>query len=79
MIEVFIKRISNGNKFERLSSIEASLVNGQSIHNYRYSDQQSGTLSYYRISQTNIYGSRNYYKTIQVKMNMEDFRAYNYI
>jgi len=48
--------------------------------NYSYTDQQPYSTSNYRISETDNNGRKNYYSTIQVKMNLSrGFKSSAYV
>ncbi|MFY7964716.1 MAG: ice-binding family protein, partial [Chitinophagaceae bacterium] len=65
-----IERSSNGNTFDYLTIVSAQETIDKKIKNYSFLDKQPFSIGYYRISQTDKDGKKSYYKTIQVKTNI---------
>ncbi len=61
-----IEKSSNGLNFEIIGSINSMMENTNEGQTYTFIDQNPFTTSYYRISQTDRDGQKNYYKTIKV-------------
>lgn len=59
-----IEKSRDGVRFETLATVKS--VTGNEKREYSFLDVNPYTLGYYRISQTDRDGSRNYYRTIQV-------------
>ena len=73
-----IEKSKDGITFELLTTVNAGGGNAQ--RNYSFTDSQPYSLTYYRVSQTDIDGRRQYYRTIQVRMNIgTGFKATQYI
>ncbi|HEX8356607.1 MAG TPA: ice-binding family protein [Segetibacter sp.] len=66
-----IEKSSNGTKFEILTTVPASKEAGIAEVNYSYPDRAPYPVTYYRISQTDRDGQKNYYRTIQVKTSTD--------
>ena len=64
-----IEKSKDGIRFDVLSTVKASTQTGNVQNSYSFTDQQPYTAGYYRISQTDKDGRKNFYTTIQVKMN----------
>ncbi len=65
-----IEKSSDGISFETLTTVNATAGNANAERQYSFTDQQPYSLTYYRISQTDRDGKRNYFRTIQVKVNI---------
>jgi len=65
-----LERSTDGQKFETITTVNAAagIVNAE--RRYSFTDGQPYSLGYYRISQTDKDGRRNYFRTIQVKFNL---------
>jgi hypothetical protein len=80
-----IEKSRDGRSFETVTSLNATKGNGNTERNYSFTDLQPYSLTYYRISQTDKDGRKNYYHTIQVKMdtkqslNVLSYARNNYI
>ncbi|MEO5998604.1 MAG: ice-binding family protein [Chitinophagaceae bacterium] len=75
-----IERSSDSRSFETLATIMVDQKVVNPVYEYSFTDQKPLSVGYYRLSQTDIDGTRDYYKTIQVKLNVNaGFRAVNYI
>ena len=61
---------SKGQTFETLTTVNAK-SNGNTEQKYSITDQQPYSVNYYRISQTDKAGKKSFFKTIQVKMNID--------
>jgi hypothetical protein len=66
-----IEKSNNASTFEYLSNISAQGTIGTVMKKYSFVDKQPYSLGYYRISQTDKDGKKSYYKTIQVKANID--------
>jgi len=64
-----IEKSIDGIVFETLTTVNAIQGAGNAGGNYYFTDMMPYTAGYYRISQTDLDGRRNYYKTIQVKLD----------
>ena len=64
-----IEKSRDGNKFETLTTVNALSQSLNAENRYSFTDQQPYNIGYYRISQTDKDGRRNYYRTLQVKLN----------
>lgn len=67
-----IEKSHDGISFEKLITVNTKAVNSNTERLYSITDQQPYSLGYYRISQTDIDGRKNYYRTIQVKVSNEN-------
>jgi hypothetical protein len=67
-----VERGNTNNSFEFLSNVSVADKNDRDIMNYSFVDRQPYSLGYYRLSQTDKDGKKSYYKTIQVKANVND-------
>ncbi|MEO6637064.1 MAG: ice-binding family protein [Ginsengibacter sp.] len=65
-----IEKSHDGVSFEKLTTVNAGTINNNSERFYSATDQQPYSLGYYRISQTDKDGRKNYFRTIQVKANI---------
>ncbi len=65
-----IEKSRDGQTFENLTTVNATAGAGNAEHYYSFTDLQPYNISYYRISQTGNNGQKNYFNTIQVKMNI---------
>lgn len=75
-----IEKSSNGKTFTTLTTVNAFETSGKAQNNYSFTDQQPYNSAYYRISQTDKDGQKNYFSTIQVRMNSNaDFQAITYV
>ncbi len=63
-----LEKSVDGQTFEVVTTLNAAPA-GYSTNKYSYTDRSPYMQGFYRISQTDQDGSRNYYTTIQVKMN----------
>lgn len=64
-----IEKSNNGSKFEILGTVEAaSKTAGE--NKYSFTDRQPYDVNYYRISQTDLNGKTDYFRTILVKTNL---------
>lgn len=66
-----IEKSHDGRSFETVTSVNATTGNGHIENNYSFTDQHPYDIAYYRISQTDKDGRKNYYHTIQVKMDIK--------
>jgi Ice-binding-like len=65
--------------FETLTTVNANAVIGNAERYYSFTDQHPYNSNYYRLSQTDWDGRKNYFRTILVKLNDGDgFSAMNY-
>ena len=64
-----IEKSKDGNSFERLANIDVSNKIVNTKNQYSFKDKQPYSINYYRISQTDKDGRKNYFNTIQIKMN----------
>lgn len=60
----------NGQTFETLTTVNTNAGNGNAEQHYSFIDQRPYRVNYYRISQTDKDSKKNYFRTIQVKMNI---------
>ncbi len=75
-----IEKGHDGVSFEKLITVDASAINNNTEHLYSVTDQQPFALGYYRISQTDKDGRKNYFRTIQVKTNTANgLKVFQYI
>ncbi|MEO7767237.1 MAG: ice-binding family protein, partial [Ferruginibacter sp.] len=65
-----IEKSMDGQRFEILTTVNATKAIGAGEQNYSFLDRQPFSFNYYRISQTDKDGQMNPYKIIQVKMNI---------
>ncbi|HEV8082579.1 MAG TPA: ice-binding family protein [Chitinophagaceae bacterium] len=66
-----IEKSRDGRSFETVASVNATTGNGHAENDYSFTDQHPYSLTYYRISQTDRDGRKNYYHTIHIKMDIE--------
>ncbi|MDB5223510.1 MAG: hypothetical protein JWN83_2177 [Chitinophagaceae bacterium] len=59
-----------GQTFETLTSVNTNPGNGNAQQHYSFTDRQPYSINYYRISQTDKDGKKSYFRTIQVKMDI---------
>ncbi len=64
-----IEKSNNALTFDVLTTLNASAGTVNSDRYYSFTDHQPYSLCYYRISQTDRDGRKNYFRTIQVRMN----------
>ena len=75
-----IEKSRDGQSFETLTTINAAGGTGNAEYNYSFTDQQPYSLSYYRISQTDMDGQKNYFRTIEVKVNInQNLKVLRYV
>ncbi|MEO6729675.1 MAG: ice-binding family protein [Ferruginibacter sp.] len=75
-----IEKSRDGQRFETLTTVNATKAVGPAENNYSFLDRQPFSLNYYRISQTDKDGQVNPYNTIMVKMsNNQGFDARSYV
>ncbi len=75
-----IEKSRDGRAFETLTIVNAhgEKVNGEYL--YSFTDQQPFNLNYYRISQTDKDAQKSYFRTIQVRVNVnQGFNALHYV
>ncbi|MEO7767238.1 MAG: T9SS type A sorting domain-containing protein, partial [Ferruginibacter sp.] len=65
-----IEKSTDGQKFATLTTVSVTKQVETTGHQYSFTDQQPYSLGLYRISQTDKDGQKQYYKTIQVKLNL---------
>ena len=65
-----IEKSREGVTFETLTTINAFAGTANTDHEYSITDHQPYHISYYRISQTNKDGRKNYFRTVEVKMDI---------
>jgi Ice-binding-like len=65
-----IEKSSNGISFEPLTTVNATTGTANATRQYSFADHQPYSIAYYRISQTDRDGKRNYFRTIKVNMNL---------
>ena len=71
-----VEKSRDGKNFETLATVNSTKDNGNINNSYSYTDNQPYTDNYYRITQNDKDGQKNYFSTIQVKMNVkEGFKA----
>ncbi|MEO7311948.1 MAG: ice-binding family protein [Chitinophagaceae bacterium] len=64
-----IEKSLDGVRFETIGTVNASNQSFGSTNNYSFTDMQPYSTGYYRILQTDKDGRKNYYYTIQIKLN----------
>jgi hypothetical protein len=73
-----IEESTDGRSFRTLATVAAASASAAE-HKYSYTHMQAAGLTYYRISQTDLSGARNYFRTIQVGrtegINVKQFTA----
>ncbi|HEY8660381.1 MAG TPA: ice-binding family protein [Hanamia sp.] len=75
-----IEKSRDAQSFETLTTINAAGGTGNAEYNYSFTDQQPYSLSYYRISQTDMDGQKNYFRTIEVKVNInQNLKVLRYV
>jgi len=65
-----IERSRDGNIFEKLTTVNAAPESNKAEYHYSYTDRQPYSLGYYRILQSDKDGQKTYFKTIQVRVNI---------
>ena len=65
-----LEKSSDGIAFETLTTVNATPGTTRAEHQYSFTDHQPYSIGYYRISQTDMDGRKNYFRTIQVKANI---------
>ncbi len=66
-----VEKSSDGNNFKTLATVNPSSQVGSATNKYSIIDEQPNSLNFYRISQTDKYGKKNYFSSIQINMNKE--------
>lgn len=75
-----IEKSRDGRKFETLATVNAIAATLNAERHYSFTDKQPYSLTYYRIIQTDKNGQKNYFNTIQVKMNIKPgLKVLNYV
>ncbi|CAN5383343.1 hypothetical protein BH10BAC3_BH10BAC3_39610 [soil metagenome] len=75
-----IDKSTDGIKFKKLADVNSQGGAAKTTFHYAYTDLQPAAQTYYRITQTDINGQKNQYKTIKVNMNgASGFSAVNYV
>jgi hypothetical protein len=64
-----IEKSRDGRSFETLGTVKGAGETGSKEYHYSFTDLQPYSLGYYRISQTDNNGRKNYFNTIQIKFN----------
>jgi len=64
-----IEKSNDGKLFETLDTVIASKATGNTNKKYFLVDGQPYSITYYRLSQTDVQGNRSYFNTIGVKMD----------
>lgn len=64
-----LEKSKDGNTFSVLATIPAAINNGGGQYQYAYTDGQPTANGFYRISQTDKDGRKNYYKTIKISLD----------
>lgn len=74
-----IERSSDSKSFSELATIKSEANNLTANNFYNYTDNQPYPLTYYRISQTDFDGSKNYFKIINIlNVESQDFQVNHY-
>ena len=63
-----IEKSNDGNRFTNLTTVNAATQTVGSENKYTFTDVNPYDIGFYRISQTDKDGRRNYFKTIQVRI-----------
>jgi ice-binding like protein len=74
-----IEKSSDGRSFKTVGTVNATTGNTNLQHQYSLTDQQPYDLGYYRLSQTDKDGRRNYFRTILVKLNKQTLEVLPYV
>lgn len=75
-----IQKSRDGRNFQTLATVNAHGEIKNSQYHYSFMDKLPYNYAYYSISQTDKDGQKSYYKTIGVKMNMnESFKGLHYV
>lgn len=75
-----IEKSRNGNTFETLTTVPASVKSTNAAYNYSVTDRQPFSLSYYRISQTDNNGHKEYFGIIKVTSAInQSFSVLHYV
>jgi hypothetical protein len=73
-----LERSSDDLQFESLTNVNVLETNGKPSYDYSFTDQQPFANGYYRISQTNDNGQKNYFVTIEVSIG-QLFKVVQYV
>ena len=73
-----LEKSRDGNLFEILTNINTQNEIFMNEHNYAYTDQHPYNICYYRISQTDVNGIKNYFRIIEVSGN-PSFKIVHYV
>jgi len=75
-----IEKSRDGIKFESMTTVIAQTQNLNTENRYTITDDQPYSAGYYRISQTDKDGRKNFYQTIQVRLSLNPgLKVVNYI